>query len=469
MKQYGLLGEHLSHSYSKIIHNLIFKHLGIEATYQLVECSEDELKEYIQALKEGIYSGFNVTIPFKKTILPFLDEVDEKAKKIGSVNTIYLKNGKVIGTNTDYDGFLGTIQNYHVEVFQKNCYILGTGGASLAIEQVLKDLGGTCIKVSRTPSENQISYYELEEKEIDLLVNTTPVGMYPNVLESPVSSTVARKAKTVIDIIFNPKRTKLLEEASSSINGLYMLVLQAMRAEEIWQGRTINISEDELLNEVEFILELPNEITEIIRDLPFRKDKTGCSGDEVYLFQDQYVLKVSRNYLQLRREKEKMDWLSNILPCSNSVAYIEKESKGYYLRTCIKGDSLIAPRFLKNPMLLIETIKKVVKVLRELDYKNCPFHSTDNCGKFFVHGDLCLPNIFVDEQNNFCGFIDLNNAGLGDLYYDYVWLLWSFEYNMKTNQYNERLLKELDIKIDEAIYRKYIPKEYMKMLTQYKE
>ena len=247
MKLYGLLGAKLGHSYSKIIHNNLFKLLKIDAKYELLECEEKELKDYITKLKNGDYQGFNVTIPYKKIIMNYLDEIDEKALSIGSVNTIYLKDNKVIGTNTDYDGFLATLESNKIEVLNKNCYILGTGGASLAVNKVLKDLGGKTIFVSRNPKGEQISYQELATKKIDLLVNTTPVGMYPNVDASPVEDEVVFKSKVVIDIIFNPLKTKLLSKAKIGINGMEMLLMQAIKAEEIWQQIKIAVDLDKLL------------------------------------------------------------------------------------------------------------------------------------------------------------------------------------------------------------------------------
>lgn len=181
----------------------------------------------------------------------YLDEIDEKAKAIGSVNTIYFKNGQVIGTNTDYDGFLATIQKYQIDVLNKECYVLGTGGASLAIAKVLKDLGGLVCFVSRTPKEDQISYLELENKKIDILVNTTPVGMYPQMDACPVSDSIIHKSTIVMDIIFNPKQTKLLKKATSQINGLWMLVMQAIKADEIWQHQSIHLDLQPLLEKLE--------------------------------------------------------------------------------------------------------------------------------------------------------------------------------------------------------------------------
>lgn len=259
MKRYGLLGEHLSHSYSKIIHTSIFKSLNIDASYSLLECKEEELKDYIEQLKQGYYCGYNVTIPYKKTIMQYLDNVDEKAKTIGSVNTVYLKDGKAYGTNTDYDGFLETLKYYHVDVQNKECYILGTGGASLAVNKVLADLGGKCHFVSRTPKNEQVGYADLESKKIDVLVNTTPVGMYPNVGVSPVSKEIATNTGCVIDIIFNPLETQLLKDADSNINGLHMLVMQAIKAEEIWQEKRIEDASS-IFADLKLVLDLPEGI-----------------------------------------------------------------------------------------------------------------------------------------------------------------------------------------------------------------
>ena len=250
VKKYGLLGEKLSHSYSKTIHQYVFEKLDIDASYELLECLECDLKKYIDLLRDGIYHGYNVTIPYKKVIMNYLDEVDEKALAIGSVNTIYLKDNKVIGTNTDYDGFLSTIMHHHLNIENKNCYILGTGGASLAVAKVCKDLKGNVTFVSRTPKQGQISYEELKNGALDVLINTTPVGMYPNVDASPVDEATLKRAKIVIDIIFNPKQTLFLKYANSNINGLHMLMMQALKAEEIWQKEKIDID----LNALEEVL-----------------------------------------------------------------------------------------------------------------------------------------------------------------------------------------------------------------------
>lgn len=256
MKKFGLLGEKLAHSWSPLIHNIIYEKYNIDASYELIECSEEKLEYYISLLKKEEYSGFNVTIPYKKTIMKYLDEISEIASRIGSVNTVYFKDGKVIGTNTDYYGFKEELCYYNINCNNKNAYVLGTGGASLSINCVLKDLGANVTNVSRNPKENDISYEELESVDIDILVNTTPVGMYPSIGVSPVNSNIAKKANVVIDIIFNPLKTKLLEDANSEYHGLFMLVGQAILSECIWLDKKLNINIKNVVNEIIKIKEL---------------------------------------------------------------------------------------------------------------------------------------------------------------------------------------------------------------------
>lgn len=255
MSKYALLGAKLSHSYSPMIHQEIFKDMNIKATYELKEVSKEELPIMIDKLRNGEFQGYNITIPYKVEIMKYLDEVSIEAEIIGSVNTVSCVNGKVIGYNTDYYGIYNEINYYNLDVKDKDCYILGTGGASLAVYKALVDLGANVSYVSRSPkNENTISYNELTNRNIDLIVNTTPVGMYPNIEESPLDIDVAKKAKAVIDIIFNPKITKLLADSNSNMNGLCMLVGQAIKAEEIWQDKCYNKSIDNLLKRIEMML-----------------------------------------------------------------------------------------------------------------------------------------------------------------------------------------------------------------------
>lgn len=208
-------------------------------------------------------------------------------------------------------------------------------------------------------------------------------------------------------------------------------------------------------------MDFPKEIKEIVGNINYKIDTNGRSGDTVYIFEDKYVLKISDNKERLRREKEKMDYLNKCnIPGIKSILFLEDKDKSYNLMTYLKGYSLIDKKIINDPELLIDILVKVIKVLRSLDNLKCPFKSTDNIGNDFVHGDLCLPNIYVDENYDFAGFIDLDNLGLGDKWYDYSWLLWSLSYNLKTDKYNKVLLDKLNLEFNEEKYNKYIPKEY---------
>lgn len=253
MKHFALLGEKLSHSYSPIVHGEIFNDLGIDGTYEKLECSKEELKDIINSLKEGKYNGFNVTIPYKKEVMQYLDEISQEAKNIGAVNTIAYKNNKIIGYNTDYYGFYNSLDYFNVDVKNKNCFILGTGGASLALYKALIDKDANVKFVSRNKKDNNIiSYDELRNiNDIYLIVNATPIGMSPNVDAMPIEDDIINKAQNVMDIIFNPNQTMLLKHANSNKNGLFMLVGQAIKAEEIWNDTKYNKDIVDLLKRVE--------------------------------------------------------------------------------------------------------------------------------------------------------------------------------------------------------------------------
>lgn len=253
--KFALLGEKLGHSYSKLIHERIYYYAGVDATYDLYELAKEEIPLALDKLKKGIYSGYNVTIPYKKEVMKYLDIIDSKALDIGSVNTISYVDGKLIGYNTDYYGFIDELKYYNINPLNKNCYILGTGGASLALNKALEDMGGNVTFVSRTKDnkDKTIDYNDLEKlTNIDILVNSTPIGMFPNVTNSPIRNDL--KITTVVDIIFNPKITKLLSDYNSVYNGLMMLVSQALKADEIWLNKKLDIDLSKLLKEVEGIV-----------------------------------------------------------------------------------------------------------------------------------------------------------------------------------------------------------------------
>lgn len=233
---YGLLGETLGHSFSPQIHAC----LG-DYEYKLFEVAPEDLGDF---LRSGSFEGLNVTIPYKKAVMPYLAEISENAKAIGSVNTItVLPNGTLRGDNTDYDGFLYLVRRSGIAVNGKKALVLGTGGASLPVKKVLSDLGAReIISISRTGENN---YQNLEKHfDADLIVNTTPVGMYPNNLQSPLSLDGFAHLSGVLDIVYNPQKTKLILDAEQrgipAFSGLTMLVAQAKRAAELFLNTNID-------------------------------------------------------------------------------------------------------------------------------------------------------------------------------------------------------------------------------------
>ena len=248
MKTFALLGEHLQHSYSPIIQKELFRLKGLDYDYKLLEIKEDEIEHTLSLLKEGVYSGFNVTIPYKKEVMKYLDIISDEAKTIGAVNTIKCVDGKLIGYNTDYFGFIEELKYYGINVENKKCYVLGTGGASLAVNKALKDLGADTISVSRNKKSNTITYSELKIESNDIIVNTTPVGMYPNIDNSPLDSATSKLALAVIDIIFNPSVTKLMSYNKNSYNGIMMLIGQAKKAQDIWLGEEVDVDYNSMLS-----------------------------------------------------------------------------------------------------------------------------------------------------------------------------------------------------------------------------
>ena len=234
MNRYGLLGRKLGHSQSKIIHEYFFNLHNVSATYDLIEIEEEEIKTKIDLIKKGYYQGFNVTVPYKEKVIPYLDILSDSARKIGAVNTIYLKDGLLIGDNTDYLGFIEELKYLDLDLQDKNVYVLGSGGSSKAIHYALQKINAKPIIVSRD-NKKGITYDELYTmNHFDVIVNTTPVGMYPNVDGAILSEDVVSKADLCIDIICNPKQTKFLQYAKCGYNGLYMLIFQAIHAQKLW-------------------------------------------------------------------------------------------------------------------------------------------------------------------------------------------------------------------------------------------
>ena len=262
MVRFGLLGEKLGHSLSPKIHNLLFQELKIDGDYALLEVEREELPFFL-AQARGKFDGLNVTIPYKKAVIPYLSNIAKEAGSIGAVNTIYFQNGEAKGYNTDYYGFGFLLNHNHIEVRNKKTAVLGSGGAARAVLQYLNDNGaGEILIVSRNPRQSAedllemqlevplqfCDYTELINRSGDVLINCTPLGMFPLVNASPVSREVIVKFDAAVDLIYNPAETVFLryarEYGKKTANGLIMLVAQAVAAEEIWLRRKI---EDNLI------------------------------------------------------------------------------------------------------------------------------------------------------------------------------------------------------------------------------
>ena len=231
----GLLGRKLSHSYSPQIHGLLGSY-----SYCLFEKEPEELELF---LKKGNFTGINVTIPYKKAVIPFLDELSPTAKKLGAVNTIVRRpDGRLYGHNTDYFGFHAMVTASGLTVFGKKALVLGSGGASCTAAAVLEELGAKVVIISRSGENN----YQNLNRHADaaLIVNTTPIGMYPDTGHSSVELSCFPKLEGVLDVIYNPARTQLLLDAEKrglvAVNGLLMLVAQAKEAAECFTGASIS-------------------------------------------------------------------------------------------------------------------------------------------------------------------------------------------------------------------------------------
>ena len=246
MKKCGLLGEKLGHSYSPVIHSLL-----ADYEYRLYERQAEDLDNFIRS---GDWDGLNVTIPYKKAVVPYCTELTDTAQVIGSVNTLVrLPNGGILGDNTDAYGFELLLRQAKLDPTGKKCLVLGSGGASVMACAVLRAMGAaSVIVVSRKGQDN---YENLSKHaDADLLINTTPVGMYPNNGQAPVDLRNFRKLSGVADVVYNPARTALLLQAEAlgipHAGGLLMLVAQAKRSAERFSGQDIDNAKITRITEV---------------------------------------------------------------------------------------------------------------------------------------------------------------------------------------------------------------------------
>ena len=244
--RYGLIGEKLGHSFSKDIHERI-----ADYTFDLIPLSKEEFKEFMEK-KE--FAAINVTIPYKKDVIPYLDEMDEHAKAIGAVNTIVNQNGKLKGYNTDFTGFLYMVKKHNVHMEGKKVLIIGNGGASAAIQAVVRhEKAGQMVVVDVVTGNGAISYDEMFSSHLDaeIIINTSPIGMYPRIGNAPIDISMFHKCEAVMDVIYNPILTRLCFEAQEMdikrVNGLEMLIAQAKQSVEFFLDKQID---DQIIDDI---------------------------------------------------------------------------------------------------------------------------------------------------------------------------------------------------------------------------
>ena len=244
--RYGLIGEKLGHSFSKDIHERI-----ADYTFDLIPLSKEEFKTFMEK-KE--FTALNVTIPYKKDVIPYLDEMDEHAKAIGAVNTIVNRDGKLKGYNTDFTGFLYMVKKHNVHMEGKKVLIIGNGGASAAIQAVVQhESAGSMVIVDVVPGNGAISYDEMFSSHLDaeIIINTSPIGMYPRIGNAPTDISMFHKCEAVLDVIYNPILTRLCFEAQEMdikrVNGLEMLIAQAKQSVEFFLDKSID---DQIIDDI---------------------------------------------------------------------------------------------------------------------------------------------------------------------------------------------------------------------------
>ena len=231
MKKYGCIGKKLTHSFSKEIHAKL-----ADYAYDLIELAEEEIAPFFE---KKDFAAINVTIPYKQTVIPYLDSISEVAERIGAVNTIVNKDGKLCGYNTDYYGMKALIERIGIDLTGKKALVLGTGGTSKTARVVAADLGAAeILTVSRRKTDHYITYEEAVQEHADanVIINTTPSGMYPDCESRPIDITEFTQLIGVVDVVYNPLCTNLVLDAKQrgikAEGGLYMLIMQAVVAVE---------------------------------------------------------------------------------------------------------------------------------------------------------------------------------------------------------------------------------------------
>lgn len=261
--RYALIGEKLTHSLSPGIHERILESMGLEGSYELVEIERNRLKAGIEGLSASGFAGFNVTIPYKEAVLPFMDELSEEAAAIGAVNTVKIEGNRMKGFNTDLYGFEAMMEAGGMRLApHARCLVIGTGGAARMAAYWLKQRTPHVWFLSRNPelSMEKLGVEQVIGKEavsiletVDFAVNCSPCGMFPEIGKMPLDTKVLKRLSMAADLVYNPMRTLFMQDRQKAKNrvagGLRMLVAQACRAQEIWNGRAVGADAERRLQE----------------------------------------------------------------------------------------------------------------------------------------------------------------------------------------------------------------------------
>lgn len=317
--KYGLIGEKLGHSFSKEIHEMLGKY-----QYELKEVSKDEIDTF---MKEKDFLAINVTIPYKETVIPYLDYIDDKALEINAINTIVNKNGKLYGYNTDYYGLRSIIERNDISVKGKKVLILGTGGTSKTASIVLKDLGAKEIlfaSKSKKTNANVITYEEAItiHNDANVILNATPCGMYPNNDDLIIDIKYFNNLEAVCDVIYNPLKTQIVLDAIDRglkyASGLYMLVSQAVYASGYFLEEKIDKDIiDDIYNKIEFgkknivLIGMPSSGKSVIgKNIANRLAKDFVDSDA--LIEERIGMKI-KDFLNVDNEKEFRDIETSVI------------------------------------------------------------------------------------------------------------------------------------------------------------
>lgn len=252
MNFYLLFGNPVGHSFSPQLHKIISEEANIDASYRSRQLEENQLEQAIEAMKVLDIDGANVTIPYKKSFFPYIDELSELATYLNAVNTLKLSEGKIKGYNTDYDGIGFTFKINGWDIKDKDIYILGSGGASLTAAYYIQNNQANSVTIvtrdkyqAHSDPFDRIDYNDLVNIKGDILINGTPVGMHPNIETSPVTPEVVQNFDFLFDMTYNPAVTKFLsygqKQDKQTINGLDMLIGQAIKSVEIWEETKISV------------------------------------------------------------------------------------------------------------------------------------------------------------------------------------------------------------------------------------